>query len=73
MEPENPLLFSQQPATGLCSETHVSIHALPAYFPNIHSNIILPSTPRSFVLSLPFRFSNQNFLCISHSINVRYI
>jgi hypothetical protein len=33
------------------------VHTFPLYFPKIHSNIILPSTPRSFQMSLPFRFS----------------
>jgi hypothetical protein len=31
-------------------------------FPNIHSNVIFPSSHRS----LPFRVSNQNFVCTSH-------
>jgi len=42
------------------------VHTCTPYFPNIHSNIILPSTLRSLKWSLPFRFSNQNFVCISH-------
>jgi hypothetical protein len=47
--------------------THTNpAHTFPSYFPNIHSNITLPSTPRSSEWSRPFRFSNQNFVCISH-------
>jgi hypothetical protein len=36
------------------------------YVPKIHSNIILPSTRRSWQWSLPFRFIGQNFVCTSH-------
>jgi hypothetical protein len=41
-------------------------YTFPTYFPNIHSNIILPSTPRSSACSLPFRFSNQNTVHTSY-------
>jgi len=43
-----------------------SVHSLPPYFPKTHSNIIVLCTPRSSKRSLPFRFSNQNIICISH-------
>jgi hypothetical protein len=43
------------------------VHTLPPNFPNIHSTIVLPSTPRSSEWSLPFRFSDQNFVCISQT------
>jgi hypothetical protein len=39
------------------------IHTLTPYR-NIHFNIVLPSTPKSYDWSLPFRLSNQNFVCI---------
>jgi hypothetical protein len=32
----------------------------------IHSNVILPFVPWSCKWSLPFKFSNQNIVCISH-------
>jgi hypothetical protein len=35
------------------------------YFPKIHSNIIFPSTPRSYDGSLPVRCSDKNILRIS--------
>jgi hypothetical protein len=41
-----------------------AVHAFPPTFPKTHCNI--PSTPRSFEWSLSIRFSNQNFVCISH-------
>jgi len=40
------------------------VHTLPPYFPKIHCNIFLPSRPSNW--SLPFRFSNQNIVFISH-------
>jgi hypothetical protein len=42
------------------------VHTFPHYFPNIHSNIILPSTSRSSDRSLPFGFCGQNFICVSY-------
>ena len=36
-----------------------------SYVWKIHSNIMLPSKPRSSKWSLPFRFSHQNHLCTS--------
>jgi hypothetical protein len=48
------------------------VHDFPPYFPKIHPNIILPSTPMTSEWSLPFRFSDQNFLCISHFFQIRY-
>jgi hypothetical protein len=42
------------------------IHTFPPYFPIDHSNIILLSTPKCSERPLPFRFSDPNFVCISH-------
>jgi len=50
--------------TFMESETHLS---------KSHSNIIFPSTPRSSELCLTFRFSNQNFVWISHLSHACYI
>jgi len=48
------------------------VHNFPPYLPKIHSNIILPSTLKSSSCSLPFRSSDQNFVCISHLSHERY-
>jgi hypothetical protein len=45
------------------SQMHL-VH-IPPYFPKTHSNIILPSRPRSHEWSLPFRFCDQNVVCTS--------
>jgi len=48
------------------------VHTLPHHLSGIHSNIIFTSTTMSCKWSLPFRFSNQNILCISHSSHPYY-
>jgi hypothetical protein len=48
------------------------VHTLLPYFPKIHSNIIFPTTPWSYERSLPFRYSGQNFVCISYLSCVLY-
>jgi hypothetical protein len=40
MEPEVLLSYSQEPPTGPYPEPDASVHSLPSYFPQIHSNII---------------------------------
>jgi hypothetical protein len=49
------------------------IHIFPSYFPKIHSSIIFLSTHRSSKWYLPFRFSNQNFVCISYVTHAWYM
>jgi len=47
--------------------SHINpVHMFPPYFSTIHSNVIFPSTPRSSTWSLPFRFVDENFVCVSH-------
>jgi hypothetical protein len=47
--------------------SHMSlIEAKKHYFPKTHFSIIISSTPSSSDWSLPFRPSNQNFVCISN-------
>jgi len=48
------------------------VHTLPPYFPKINSGIF-PSMPSSSKWSLPFMFSNQNIVCISHFFHACHI
>jgi hypothetical protein len=56
MEPEGSLPCLQEPAIGPVLIQMHPAHNFPPYFPNIHYNIIFPSTRRSSEWSLPFRF-----------------
>jgi hypothetical protein len=67
MEQESSLPCSQERATGPYLGQMHPVHNFSLYFPKIHSNIILPCTPRSSGWSLPFRFSNQNIVRIISS------
>jgi len=49
------------------------VYTFTPYLPHINPNIISPSTPRSSEWFLPFRFSDQNFICISHLSNSCYM
>jgi len=49
------------PVVPVLSQTN-RVHEFPTYFFNIHFNIILSSTRRSFECSPPFRFSDHNFV-----------
>jgi len=73
MEPQSSLPFSQQPATDFILKQMHPVHKFPLYSSNIHPNIILPSTPRSSTCSLPFGFSEQNFVCIYHLSRACYM
>jgi len=46
------------PLVSILSQLHL-VHTFSPYFPKIHSDVILPSTPRSSECSLPFRLSDQ--------------
>jgi len=66
MESEGSLLCSHvSPLVHILRQMN-PIHNFPHYFPEVHSSIIFPSTPKSSKWCLPFWFSNQNFVCISH-------
>jgi len=55
----------------ILSQMH-PVHTSPApYFPKVHSNIILPSTPRYSKWAVPLTFPNQNIVCISHISPIR--
>jgi hypothetical protein len=64
---QDSLPCSQEPATGSYPETEAS------YLPKISSNINLLFTPTSCKWCLPFRFSNQNFVYISHLPHASYM
>jgi len=49
------------------------VHIFTLCFFNMHFNIISPPTPKSPKWSLPFRFSNQNFVSISHLFHMSYM
>jgi hypothetical protein len=70
MEPEGSTLCSQGPFICPCPKPHHPVHTFPSYHRKIVLILSFPSTPSSSNWSLPFRFSNQNMLCIfrlSHS------
>jgi len=72
MQPEGSLQCSQKRATVRSPEPYESNPHPPTYFFKIHSDIIFPSTPRFSGWSLPFRFSDQHFVYISHFFHVSY-
>jgi len=63
-------LHNSPPLVPILSHMH-PVHTVPPYFPVIHSNIILPFTPRSSKCSL--RISNQNIACIYHLFHPCYM
>jgi len=53
LESEGSSPFLQDPSTGPYPKPGASNPHYPPYFPKIHSNIILPSEPKSSEWSLP--------------------
>jgi hypothetical protein len=51
----------------------VPTHTFPPYFRKVHTNIILPSMPRSSEWSYPFRFSDQNLVFTPYFFHARYM
>jgi hypothetical protein len=43
------------------------------YFFKIHFNVFLPSMTMSLTLSLPLRFSDENFVHVNHLSDVCYM
>jgi len=66
MEPEGSLRVHKNPSLVPILRQKNPVYNSKYCFTNINSNIIFPSTPRSSTWSFPFKFSNQNFVCISH-------
>jgi len=58
---------------GPHSELDESSLHISTIFTKIHSNIFFPSTPRSSKWSLPLRFSDKIYVCISHLCHACYI
>jgi len=63
----------KEPTTGLYPEPYATISQPPPYFSKIKSNIIFSYTPRSSEWSPTFRFTDQNFVCISHFFHACYM
>jgi len=78
MERENSLPCSLDSAFRPYPELHESSPQYTTYFSEIHSNIILPSTPMYSEWSPPFRFSDQNYVytsrlsCMLHNPPISY-
>jgi len=66
------LVHNNPPLVPILNHMHL-VYNLPSYFPKIHSNIIFPSTTRFSKRSLPFRFSDQNIVRLSHPSYVCYM
>jgi hypothetical protein len=60
------------PLVTILKQMHLG-HTVPSYFPKILSNIIFSSTLKCFEWSLLFRFSDPDFVCISHRSHACYI
>jgi hypothetical protein len=58
-------VHNSPPLVLILSQMH-SVQTFPARFPKIHYITVFLSTLTSFEWSLPFRCSDQNFVCISH-------
>jgi hypothetical protein len=73
LEPQGSSPYSQETALGSYSKPTESTPHPPANLPKIHSDPILPSTPRSSEWFLSFGLSRQNlvhFSVISHACNM---
>jgi len=72
MKSEGSLPCSQESATGPTGHMNPD-HNFAPYFPNVYSNIIFPSTPRSSEWYLPYRFFNKNFYSALNLSEIRWV
>jgi len=68
---ETPCFYGTQRFIIMFTKGHItrqmhSVHTFTPYFTKIHANTTFPSTLRTSKWSLPFRFPDQNLVCISH-------
>jgi len=66
MEPEDLLPYLQGSPVEHILNHMQPVHTFPPFFLKVHFNIIFPSTAGPSKLSLPFRISNQNIICLSY-------
>jgi hypothetical protein len=66
MEPEGPLPYSQEPATGPYPEPDKSTPHFPILFPEDMFPHYYRIYAQVFRVFFPIRFSDQNFVLISH-------
>jgi len=69
MEPEGSLYVHETPLLDSTLSQIKPVHIFIPYFSKTHFNIIFPM-PTSSEWSRPFRFANQNIVCISHLSHV---
>jgi hypothetical protein len=50
-----------------------SVHNFPSYFPKIHSNVILASTPKFFECLFHLGFATKVFFMYFHLLNTCYM
>lgn len=73
MVSEGPLRDNNVPTLVSVSQPGQSSPLIYILFLQNPFNITLPSGPRSPNWAFPFRYANQNFVCICHLVHAYYI